>query len=155
MDWRGISKQPKGKGKGKGGRGGAGRGGAGRGGFGTSSFGTGSFSAMDTGPAHGQGNMGHGKTIWDTLPDLSIFGSMKLDEQSRSQVGELFKLLDTDGNGRLTDADFTPPMVEHSSHSRVRAKFVELKGELDFNNDGEIVPEEFVRGKQGRSLVAI
>jgi len=81
------------------------------------------------------------------LLDTVNIGVLKLDVEAKSQIINLFNILDTDKNGKLEQADFELAATHGTiSRSAAREKFFHLRAEMDYNDDGEINPEEFVRG---------
>ena len=100
--------------------------------------------------ARGKGG-GGAKNIWEARPDLARLRTLHLDDAAKEQLGALFGMMDANGDGFLKVDDFE--IIAHRSSTLAQAAkskalmyFTKLQEELDFNSDGKIEPEEFIRG---------
>ena len=69
---------------------------------------------------------------------------MRVDPESQCYLWKLFQYLDSDGNGTLTDNDFTPQF--HGRETRAQTMWYQLRSELDHDLNGEISYDEFANG---------
>ena len=105
---------------------------------------------------------------WNENPEASSVDSLYLEEKTKAAIGELYNLIDTNGDGELTIEDFQKPTSAMSRdaivkwellcarpgptalHTSVTCSFatarLHRRTEFDFDNNGIVDPNEFVNG---------
>jgi len=100
--------------------------------------------------ARGKGG-GGAKNFWEARPDLAKLRTLQLDDAAKEQLGALFGMMDANGDGFLRLDDFeiiasrSSTLPQAAKHKALQY-FTKLQEELDFNSDGKIEPDEFIRG---------
>jgi hypothetical protein len=100
--------------------------------------------------ARGKGG-GGAKNFWEARPDLARLRTLQLDDAAKAQLDALFGMMDANGDGFLRLDDFEiiasrSSTLPQAAKSKALMYFTKLQEELDFNSDGKIEPEEFIRG---------
>ena len=113
---------------------------------------------------------------WNENPEASSVDSLYLEEKTKAAIGELYNLIDTNGDGELTIEDFQKPTSAMSRdaivkwellcarpgptalHTSVTCSFatarLHRRTEFDFDNNGIVDPNEFVNGLKRMALKA-
>jgi hypothetical protein len=100
--------------------------------------------------ARGKGG-GGAKNFWEARPDLARLRTLQLDDAAKVQLDALFGMMDANGDGFLRLDDFEiiasrSSTLSQAAKSKALMYFTKLQEELDFNSDGKIEPDEFIRG---------
>jgi hypothetical protein len=100
--------------------------------------------------ARGKGG-GGAKNFWEARPDLGRLRTLQLDDAAKVQLDALFGMMDANGDGFLRLDDFEiiasrSSTLSQAAKSKALMYFTKLQEELDFNSDGKIEPDEFIRG---------
>jgi Ca2+-binding EF-hand superfamily protein len=80
-----------------------------------------------------------------------LLRTLQLDDAAKEQLGAHFGMMDANGDGFLRLDDFEiiasrSSTLSQAAKSKALMYFTKLQEELDFNSDGKIEPEEFIRG---------